>query len=207
MKGPNMVGLTFGRLTVLSRLPSDMHGNAKWLCRCECGNESTPLGQALRSGATHSCGCLAVEKASANKTHGASHTAAYKAWFGMLQRCTNPNNGKWHRYGGRGIAVCDRWLSYENFLADMGPRPAAMTLDRRENDGNYEPSNCRWATQKQQGNNRGNNRIVIVEGVALTISEAARKAGKNLGTVRGRLSNGWPLDAALNKPTQQQVRN
>ena len=113
----------------------------------------------------------------------------------------NPKNPKWPRYGARGITVCARWLSYENFRADMGPRPAGLTIDRINNDGNYEPSNCRWATQMQQGNNRGNNRLVVLDGAEMTISEAARQAGINLGTLCARIRSGWSFDRAAHQPT------
>lgn len=199
-KGPNHIGERFGRLLVTARLESDKNGNAKWLCVCDCGKESAPLGQSLRSGASTSCGCIAIEKARANAKHGASGTLEYKAWHSMIQRCTNPRNHKWHRYGGRGITVCERWLSYEAFLEDMGPRPFGMTIDRRENDGNYEPGNCRWATQPQQARNRSTNKFVIVDGEALTVSEASRLLGPNRLTVSRRIRDGWTPDNAVSAP-------
>lgn len=199
-----MVGDTFGRLLVIDRAGSDKNGNAKWKCVCECGEVTVVYGQSLRSGATTSCGCFNREAKPSATTHGASHTSEYKAWFGMLQRCSNPRNEKWHRYGGRGISVCDRWKEYENFLADMGPRPPGMTIDRENNNGNYEPGNCRWATQKTQGNNRGNNRIFCIDGVDMTLSEASRKFGISKVTVRSRLSYGWEADAAFKTPVHQQ---
>lgn len=200
-KGPNHIGQRFGRLLVTARLESDKNGNSRWLCKCDCGNESTPLGQSLRSGATISCGCAAKEINSERATkHGASGTPAYKAWHAMIQRCTNPKNHKWHRYGGRGITVCERWLSYEAFLEDMGPRPPGMTIDRCENDGNYEPGNCRWATQPQQARNRSTNRFVLVDGEALTVSEASRRLGPNRSTVGRRIREGWQPDNAANAP-------
>ena len=202
-KGPDHIGARFGRLTVIGRAESDKNGNSRWHCVCDCGNKSTPLGQSLRSGVTVSCGCYAVEVNRARTTtHGVSSTAAYKAWHGMIQRCTNPSHHKWPRYGGRGIKVCEQWLTYEGFVADMGARPDGMTIDRINNDGNYEPGNCRWATQLTQGNNRGNNRVVEIGGESLTMSEAVRKAGLNLSTVRWRLRNGWPIEKAITQQPQ-----
>ena len=123
----------------------------------------------------------------------------------MVQRCTNPNNHKWPRYGGRGITVCERWRTYENFLADMGPRPAGMTLDRYpNNDGNYEPGNCRWATPTEQQNNTSFNKFVTVEGERLTYAQAARKALLNRGTIRDRISRGWDAERAFTTPARTQ---
>lgn len=199
-RGIDLAGKRFGRLDVLSRAGSDKSGNAKWECRCDCGATRVVYSQSLRSGATLSCGCLNKEINSASAKHGMAGTREYKAWAGMVQRCTNPKNAKWPRYGGRGITVCERWLSFENFRADMGARPEGMTIDRKNNGGNYEPGNCRWATQKQQGNNRGNNRHVVVGGRTMTVSEAARSAGLNLSTLRGRLRSGWPIERATAQP-------
>jgi hypothetical protein len=199
-KGPNHIGQRFGRLLVVARVESDKNGNSRWLCKCDCGNESTPLGQSLRSGATTSCGCAAIEKASAAAKHGASGTREYKAWHAMVQRCTNPKHHKWHRYGGRGITVCARWLSYEAFLEDMGPRPPGMTIDRRENDGHYEPGNCRWATPMQQANNREITTFVNVGGEVMSTTEASSRLGPNRSTVGRRIRDGWNPDNAASAP-------
>lgn len=203
----DMTGKRCGRLVVLARAGSDKSGNARWSCLCDCGAQRTILGQSLRSGATMSCGCLNREIVSAMATHGQSGTANYKAWHAMVQRCTNPKHHKYARYGGRGIRVCDRWLTFENFAQDMGTRPPGMTVDRRDNDGDYEPGNCRWATQMEQGNNRGNNRMVTVGGTQQTLSQAARQHGINKGTVRGRISYGWTEERAFTAPTQQHKEN
>lgn len=121
----------------------------------------------------------------------------------MIQRCTNPKNHKWHRYGARGIKVCDRWLSYESFLEDMSPRPRGMTLDRRENDGNYEPDNCRWATPLQQANNRSVNVMVDIDGESMTMSVACRRFGIKRETVADRIRRGWEPRAAIVTPLNQ----
>jgi hypothetical protein len=138
-------------------------GKAYWLCRCDCGNERAVGGDRLRNGKAKSCGCLNIETASSRlRKHGHSayanagkSTREYNSWVSMKQRCYNPLSAKFKDYGARGIKVCDRWLhSFANFLADMGLRPVGTTLDRIDSDGDYQPSNCRWATPLEQRHNR-----------------------------------------------------
>src|SRR3990167_7073362 len=149
--GVNLSGMRFGRLVVVSEAGRDRHMNRLWKCRCDCGGASTvPRGSLLR-GNTKSCGCLQPERArEANTNHGGTlwrhRSPEYIAWTNMVRRCTKPRNPKYQSYGGRGIAVCERWLEgFENFLADMGIRPSPnLTLERRDNDRGYEPGNCLW---------------------------------------------------------------
>ena len=139
-------------------------GSVLWLFRCDCGKECKSSGSKVRSGHTKSCGCLAIERIRAlglsrrgfGTTHGRSGTSEYRTWCIMKQRCLNPKNKKYSYYGARGIRVCKRWLhSFENFLADMGPRPSkSFWLERINNDGNYAPRNCKWATVSEQMKNR-----------------------------------------------------
>lgn len=152
-------GRKFGRLTVIADAGFKKHRHF-WLCRCDCGNQKTVVHDHLRAGHIRSCGCLAVERhktAPLIRGH-SSHdkkSPTYRSWVAMVTRCTNNRRKYWKNYGGRGIQVCDRWRRFENFLADMGTRPENRSLDRYPNpDGNYEPSNCRWATRVQQANNR-----------------------------------------------------
>lgn len=154
----DITGQRFGRLVALRlHAQSKYYGlrNRKWLCQCICGKQAIVVQQCLTSSHTKSCGCLRSDVARAQETeHGQTGTQIYNCWKGMIDRCTNPRDKRYADYGGRGISVCTRWRVFANFLADMGPRPAGHSIDRIDNDGNYEPGNCRWATAKQQRGNR-----------------------------------------------------
>ncbi len=154
MRRDNLVGQKFGRLTVVSFSHINMQGNSTWKVVCDCGKESLVGGGKLKGRHTTSCGCYKIEVAT---KHGASHTRMYKAWHSMVDRCTKPTNRSFYKYGARGIKVCDRWLKFENFIEDMGYRPGNLSLDRIDNNGNYEPSNCRWADASTQATNTRRN--------------------------------------------------
>lgn len=156
-KTKDLTGKTFGRLTVIKRAENDKHRHPRWHCLCSCGSVTTTNCSSLIAGRSKSCGCLKREKAT---SHGMRHHPVYGVWQQMKARCLNKKNKRWANYGGRGIIVCARWeTSFENFWLDMGPTyKKGMSIDRKDNDGNYEPGNCRWATAVQQNNNRSVNK-------------------------------------------------
>ena len=166
MKAIDLKGTLFGRLTVIKKgVPDKRYEKVKtaWVCECSCGNTLNLTTERLRSGNTRSCGCLARERTilrnKHNTKHGMSKSREYKTWAGMKDRCFNTNNPKYLNYGGRGITVCKEWMgSFEVFYKDMGARPKGLTIDRINNEGDYEASNCRWATYKEQNNNKRNSK-------------------------------------------------
>lgn len=164
-------GQKFGRLTVIERVHVPNARNAMWRCLCECGEYSIAAGPNIGR-TTFSCGCWVRESNSRlNKTHGMTKSSEFGIWAGMKQRCTNPNDFNWSNYGGRGITVCERWRhSFENFYADLGPRPSKKhSLDRIDQNGHYEKSNCRWATIAVQNRNTRRTNLVEIDGINLCI--------------------------------------
>lgn len=193
-------GQRFGRLVVLSA-----SGKSR-VCQCDCGNTITvENANVLKSGNTLSCGCLRKEiTGSSSLKHGATRdrgsTKAYRAWQGLIQRCTNPKNAKFSRYGGRGITVCERWLhSFEAFHADMGDPPPGHSIDRIDNDGPYAPENCQWASGKRQARNKSTNRVLTFRGKSQTLAEWAEELGIPRNTIQTRLRLGWSVERALSE--------
>ncbi len=196
-------GKVFGRLKVIEKTNERLNSGAiKWLCLCDCGAMKSISGVSLRNGDSKSCGCLFIDTAKnkglAKKAHGMTESAEYHTWIGMKQRCLNKNNSKYVSYGSRGISVCDEWVnSFPTFYADMGDRPDGTTLDRIDPNGNYCFDNCRWATQKQQQNNRTNNKKIELFGVTYTLALACEKFKKNQDKVQQRLKRGWSTEKAF----------
>lgn len=197
--GP-MSGKRFGRWIVLER-SKKVAPHIHWRCRCQCGTERDVSGVHLRAGRTRSCGCYQKEiRGQLHRTHGLTNSPEYGAWSRMITRCEAKNNPEYHRYGGRGIKVCAKWRkSFLAFLADMGPRPTSRhSLDRIDNNGNYTPSNCRWATKQEQARNTRRNRYVVVRGERMTLIEAVERYGGNYGTVKWRINaRGMSIEKAL----------
>jgi len=203
MKTIDMIGKKFGRLTCMKLVGRGDHG-FRYRFRCEDGVEIEARGNNVRSGHTTSCGCLAVELVSKRMTtHGRTMTSEYKTWKGMTQRCSNPKDKRYSDYGGRGIKVCQRWKCFENFLEDMGLRPsAAHSIERENNDGNYEPGNCRWATAAEQSRNRRGNTRITYNGETRILADWADYFGIKRSTMRGRLGR-MSFEAAVAMPTRK----
>jgi len=254
----DITGQRFGQLTVLSRSGTASNGEAKWLCRCDCGNTldisgaqlrfgyrtvcskkiHSPLhikdgqrfgmlvviehqkdglacrcdcgtiviisGSRLRSGKTIDCGCMRAERQKQFSTkHGLSTSQEYNTWSSIIQRCTNDKCKEFKNYGGRGIKVCEQWKNFEIFYTDMGPKPTPKhSIDRIDNDGNYEPGNCRWATREEQSNNRRTNRKIGIGDQLVTIAQASRITGVSDQTISDRLKRGMSDEDAI-KPVKK----
>ena len=194
----NELGNPYGNLTVIEYAGRTKGGDSRWLCRCKCGNTTTVARGDLRKsyGGTKSCGC-------GRKTQGGGYkTPEYTTWKEMKRRCYNPRNSQYHLYGGRGIVICNRWrTSFINFFADMGPKPfSEATIDRINNNGDYEPSNCRWATKLEQGQNTRKARMLTHDGETMCLRAWARKLGITHRTLSVRLKRGWSIERALTTP-------
>lgn len=197
MRFIDLTGKRFGKLTVLERAPKQHYKGVHWICQCECGNTAIVSSSDLKSGSTNSCGCLRKERMSEynkiNRTkHGKSHLKIYDVWYGMIKRCTNADNKDYPRYGGRGVKVFDEWLNFESFYewSMSNGYKEDLELDRINNDGNYEPSNCKWVTRKIQNNNRCNNKYVEYNGEIHTIAEWSEILHLPYDTVRTRIRRG-----------------
>jgi len=197
MKLINLVGLKFGRLLVLERSDSRKHRIPEWRCVCDCGKEGNYVGASLRYGGTKSCGCLKRELiGNVNKKHGMAKSHFWIKWWAMKQRCDDKNSSTYYKYGARGISICDKWKSFEGFLEDMygGYQESVnrngkknTTLDRIDPLGNYNKENCRWATHKEQANNKRNTNLLTYRGQKRTLVEWVEKLGLNYDAVQQRL--------------------
>lgn len=175
-------GQKFGRWTPLEKVTPDGVGKAKWLCRCDCGTEKVIFQQALIGNRTQSCGCYRRDWASTHGvTHGMKKTRLYRIYHGVKDRTCNPNSKYWGRYGGRGITICDAWKTFTNFCewAMANGYTEELTLDRIDNDGNYEPNNCRWVDYKTQENNRGNTVYCLYNGERIPVAILMERLGKS----------------------------
>lgn len=201
---PKLVDLTgqrFGRLLVLRRA-ENMGRQTAWLCKCDCGNEKAVPYWNLVSGQTKSCGCLVKEVSAKNAkcTHKQSYSRLYTIWIGMKQRCYYENHKHFKHYGGRGITVCDEWKddfqAFHDWSISHGYEDN-LTIDRIDVNGNYEPSNCKWASTKVQGNNKRTNHTLELNGEIHTVSEWSKITGIPNSTIHNRLKAGWTIEKAL----------
>lgn len=200
-RGPkpiDMTGEVYDRLTVIS-----YQGSGRWVCECECGTTKPVSGVDLRRGRIRSCGCLWREKLEAGTrptVHGLAGTPEYNTWQSMHRRCQDSERLEYQYYGARGIKVCDRWSSIEAFIEDMGPRPAGYTLDRIDPTGNYEPSNCRWADNDTQQNNKRASRRLTIGGRTQSLTQWAREVGISDQGLAARLHRGMTPEQAISTP-------
>lgn len=198
-------GKRFGRLEVIEyagRHQSPSGSYTLWTCLCDCGNTVTTASKSLRNGIAKSCGCFRSDDAAMrHTTHGMTRSPEFSSWQAMRARCQRPSHTYYKDYGGRGITICERWESFEAFLADMGPRPSLKhQIERIDNNGNYEPSNCHWIEAFQQGRNKRNNRLLSYRGETLHIAEWSRRTGLSRETIWHRLKIGWSVEKAITTP-------
>lgn len=217
-RNKSLQGMKVNRLTVLERIEGRTNGgHAQWRCLCDCGAEVIVRSTKLLSGIAKSCGCLRSadsmirhrlrQEAAIGTRHGhagdSEHTRAYSSWLNMRARCTNPNQKDYQRYGGRGITVCERWSVFQNFLNDMGEPPDGYTIERKDRNGNYEPSNCHWVDRRVQANNRSSNRLLTHDGITLTAVQWAEQLGVSPALIYNRLRLGWSDTDALTRPVRR----
>jgi len=199
------IGQKFKRLTIVEKSnKKDAGRNSYYLCLCDCGNKKLVRRNHLLSGRIVSCGCYRKELIDGylrkkNTTHGKSYSKIYGIYASMMDRCYNSNMHAYHRYGGRGIFVCERWHKFENFYEDMGDPPRGMTLDRTDNAKGYSKENCRWATRKEQSNNTRTNKFIAFNGRIQTMQQWAEELEINGCTLRDRFKRGWDVGKAFTK--------
>lgn len=186
----DLSGQRFGRLVAILRDKS--RRGTFWSCICDCGNGCSVNANNLRRGKQNSCGCMKRELAAARHyKHGMTKSREHESWMHAKQRCINPKNAAWNNYGGRGITMCESWTdSFEQFFRDMGQCPEGHTLDRIDNNGNYEPSNCRWASRATQNRNRRDTTMITHDGTTLSISDWADRTGLPHSMLRYRYEHG-----------------
>lgn len=199
------IGKKYNRWTIKAYRGYNNLGKHTYLCQCEYGKEKIVVLGNLKTGVSKSCGCLNDESRKGNtrnKKHGMSFSREYHTWRAMLDRCENKMYREYPDYGGRGIKICEKWHDFNNFYADMGKRPPNTTLDRIDNNGNYEPSNCRWANAKTQANNRRSNTLITFNGKTQTLQQWADETGIYENTISMRINHyGWSIEKALTTPS------
>lgn len=204
-KAINLAGQRFGRLVAIEPIPRP-GSRRRWRCKCDCGNETLTPTQNLLSGKAKSCGCLKIDNLT---KHGDSRSRIYHTWRGIKNRCYNENVVGYENYGGRGITMCDEWKnSFPNFRdwAYENGYDETLTIDRIDVNGNYEPSNCRWATTAEQNRNKSDNVYVTYDGETKIATDWARLLGMSVNTLLRRIRDGWTVEQALTIPASKQNR-
>jgi hypothetical protein len=201
-KPQDLTGNQFGRLTVVRSEGKGNYGKYLWLCRCSCGNTIISSTSQLNNGNTRSCGCLKREMVvNKNKIHGMAHTPIYNVWSAMKNRCLNPNDKQYKDYGGKGVKICDKWLTFEGFYEDIGSTYAkGLTIERKDYNGDYCPENCIWTDRFTQANNTSRNRYETVNGITDSLANLCRRFGFTYATIQHRLQRGWSIEEAFNTP-------
>lgn len=205
-------GQKFGRLTLIERVENNKSNQVQWKCRCDCGKEVIVKSYSLTTGQTKSCGCLKKEQNYINIAkvkHNMTNTRLYNIWRNMKSRCLNPNNKRHKFYFDKGITVCDEWkndfMNFYNWAINNGYRDN-LTIDRINNNGNYEPKNCRWATITEQNNNQSNNIRIKYNESEYTLSELSKIYNIKRATLYDRIKRGWTIDEALNRKVAKRNR-
>jgi len=211
MKKLDLKGKQFGKLNVIKQIGITKYGKSLWLCRCDCGNKTIIIGSHLINGNTKSCGCYRKSGEYAIK-HGhakvGKETKIYRIWKAMNKRCNNPNDSAFKNYGKRKIKVCYLWSNknprgFQNFYKDVGNPPSGKSLDRINNNGNYEPNNWRWATNKEQMRNKRTNKLYNYKNKTWCLTDLAKENNLNPETLTRRLKSGMSLEDAITKPLQK----
>lgn len=200
-----MIGKKFNHLLVLS-LSGSINQRLYYKCLCDCGNEKIILGTSMRLKKSQSCGCLRIQRIT---KHNLLNSPEYKSWQGMRQRCENPNSDSFKNYGARGICVCKKWRTFNNFYLDMGRKPSPeYTIERLNNDGNYSKNNCVWATKKQQGRNKRNNHIIVFMGQTKCLAEWSELLDIAYPVLQQRLGKyGWSVWESFTTPVKKYAKN
>lgn len=200
-KSIDLTEMRFGHYTVISYAGKSTKGT-HWLCRCDCGNEKIVRADVLKGSKFPSCNQGGCRTGGAKRKYAkCRNDLTILTWRSMIGRCYNPKNSRYESHGRRGITVCDRWKNFENFLSDMGERPSkTYSLDRIDNNGNYTPENCRWATAKQQARNTRRNRNLTIDGRTFCVAEWAEISGIKQDTILARLKSGWDDRDAVFSP-------
>lgn len=195
----DLVGMRFGRLSVIGKTKTKSNRVA-WICKCDCGNETTPMTTSLLKGRTKSCGCFHRDRtAETFRKHGQYNTRLYRIWGNMHQRCSNPKKDNYHLYGAKGVSVCDEWKDFSDFSkwAMENGYSDSLSIDRIETDKGYSPENCRWATPQEQTDNRSCTKLISFNGKTQTIKRWAEETGIPYKNLLWRIDHGWDAEKAL----------
>lgn len=200
-------GDRFGKLVTIKLGEPGKGRRKRWLCRCDCGSVLLVRQDHMLSGNTRSCGCSSGNYTGSRRTHGMTGTTTYVVWCRMRSRCLIESDAAYPNYGGRGITICDRWRSFENFFADMGERPDGLTIERRDNNSGYSPDNCYWATRSQQSRNKRSNVLLTCNGRSQPLAAWAEEIGINDATLWARINvYGWSVERAIKTGSKKHVR-